>query len=590
MILNSPYITGSLTVTGNTTLMGALTVTGSLSGTAATASFALTLGGTGSVGFATTGAFSATSGSASSRLTQIEQVYATTGSNSFRATQSITGSLTVTGQIIAQTLNVQQVTSSIIYSSGSNTFGCDINSRQTFTGSFYQTGSVAVFNSNVGIGTDRLCSKLVVETNASPNLTGWITSGTQFAANTTFGYASLNIGAYDNGSNCRYGWIRTAFNDNAAVPADMVLLTGPSERVRIVSTGITCFACQVCMPRFIAENGIGQGSILRQTDSNGYSSLRLYNDQNSANRALEIDYAGSTYPSALVTDGIVGESAAITTTGAYPLQFATCNTFRAVILANGNLGVGTTAPGSILHVKGGSAGGACFGAELRVWENTFGAVLQGSTVGNTAAFLGNFRYNFVAPSNSVTNYLSAGHGISFYDGVHIFSSCPGGSSGGTFTPAERLTILNSGIIRTPSQVSFKAYLSSNISPSKGTNVTVPYNIEDYDTQGNFSTSTYKFTAPVAGKYLFTVNFNPYQLDDTAYLRLMLLINASDVRTLFLFQNMPTGNTGDVNVSGADILNLAANDTVEVRVVTDGSGTFGMSQGLTWNSFSGHLLG
>jgi hypothetical protein len=71
---------------------------------------------------------------------------------------------------------------------------------------------------------------------------------------------------------------------------------------------------------------------------------------------------------------------------------------------------------------------------------------------------------------------------------------------------------------------------------------------------------------------------------------MLLINASDVRNLFLFQNMPTGNTGDVNVSGADILNLAASDTVEVRVYTDGSGTFGMSQGLTWNSFSGHLLG
>ena len=144
MILNSPYITGSLTVTGNATIAGNITVTGSLSGTAATASFALTLGGTGSVGFATTGAFSATSGSASSRLTQIEQVYATTGSNSFRATQSITGSLTVTGQIIAQTLNVQQVTSSIVFSSGSNTFGCDLNSRQTFTGSVLMTGSLIV--------------------------------------------------------------------------------------------------------------------------------------------------------------------------------------------------------------------------------------------------------------------------------------------------------------------------------------------------------------------------------------------------------------------------------------------------------------
>jgi hypothetical protein len=99
----------------------------------------------------------------SSRTTQIESVYATTGSNSFRATQSITGSLTVTGQIIAQTLNVQQVTSSIVYSSGSNVFGCDINSRQTFTGSFFQTGSIAVFNSCVGIGLNNPTNRLEVQ-------------------------------------------------------------------------------------------------------------------------------------------------------------------------------------------------------------------------------------------------------------------------------------------------------------------------------------------------------------------------------------------------------------------------------------------
>ena len=90
------------------------------------------------------GSYNTFSGSASTRVTQIENVYATTGSNSFRATQSITGSLTVTGQIIAQTINVQQVTSSIIYSSGSNVFGCDLNSRQTFTGSVLITGSLTI--------------------------------------------------------------------------------------------------------------------------------------------------------------------------------------------------------------------------------------------------------------------------------------------------------------------------------------------------------------------------------------------------------------------------------------------------------------
>jgi hypothetical protein len=80
----------------------------------------------------------------SSSLLNVIAVYATTGSNSFRANQSITGSLTVTGQIVAQSLNVQQVTSSIVFSSGSNTFGCDLNSRQTFTGSVIMTGSLTV--------------------------------------------------------------------------------------------------------------------------------------------------------------------------------------------------------------------------------------------------------------------------------------------------------------------------------------------------------------------------------------------------------------------------------------------------------------
>jgi len=55
-------------------------------------------------------------------------------------------------------------------------------------------------------------------------------------------------------------------------------------------------------------------------------------------------------------------------------------------------------------------------------------------------------------------------------------------------------------------------------------------------------------------------------------------------------NMPTGNTGDTNLSGSDILNLAAGDTVEARIYTDGSGSFSMSAGLDYNSFSGHLLG
>ena len=164
------HLSGSLVITGSITTTGVITMSGSI----ASASYSSTsdlLQGTGSLGFTTTASFNAVSSSQqqisssqqqiSASLLNVIAVYATTGSNSFRATQSITGSLTVTGQIIAQTLNVQQVTSSIIYSSGSNNFGCDLNSRQTFTGSVNITGSQTVFG-NLGIGTNNPTYKLEI--------------------------------------------------------------------------------------------------------------------------------------------------------------------------------------------------------------------------------------------------------------------------------------------------------------------------------------------------------------------------------------------------------------------------------------------
>lgn len=119
MVQYFPVITGSLTVNGNVLITGSINttagITGSFSGTATTAQTA----------------------SSVANLNQNVQ---------------ITGSLTTSGTITAQTLNVQQVTSSVVYSSGSNVFGNSLSNTQVMTGSLSVTGSLATFAGNVAIG------------------------------------------------------------------------------------------------------------------------------------------------------------------------------------------------------------------------------------------------------------------------------------------------------------------------------------------------------------------------------------------------------------------------------------------------------
>jgi len=71
------------------------------------------------------------------------------GNTQITGSLNVSGSITTTGTITAQTLVVQTVSSSIIYSSGSNIFGNSLANTQALTGSVSVTGSLAVNGSNV---------------------------------------------------------------------------------------------------------------------------------------------------------------------------------------------------------------------------------------------------------------------------------------------------------------------------------------------------------------------------------------------------------------------------------------------------------
>jgi hypothetical protein len=259
---------------------------------------------------------------------------------------------------------------------------------------------------------------------------------------------------------------------------------------------------------------------------------------------------------------------------------------RMRISSSGNIGIGTTNPSALLNIEKSTNSGDYGVFPMAIINNSLATQGNGTSSYNFAAIYTN------TGNGEVKMGMQSSYAAGTWEPQGILNVATNHPMVLKTNNTERMRISSAGIITAPSQVSFKAYMAgANPYLSKSTNNTIPYNAEEYDTQGNFSTSTYRFTAPVAGKYLFTVNLNVFGLDDTAYLNLTLYINSSSTRYLYILANLPTGNTGDTSISGSDILSLAAGDTVAVRVYTDGTGTFGMSAGgLSYNSFSGHLLG
>ena len=333
-------------VSGSTTLMqisssGAITTTGVISGSnALSSSYALNSGllnGTGSVGFATTASLLTVSSSQqqisssqqqiSASLLNVIAVYATTGSNSFRATQSITGSLTVTGQIIAQTLNVQQVTSSIIYSSGSNNFGCDLNSRQTFTGSVLITGSLTIagassatsYSGTTIYGSTAVCSAVGKFTTCIDAGSGNF-SGKIFALRNNIGTGtiddadiSLNVSA-PSGSGKFIMFGRDAANTAVFTIASSGHLGGPTAT----------FSSTVCALRFIWSSGstesfLTTGGGNTAIGNGGTAGLTLYS---SNNPRLTISATGdSTFTCRVYATGL-STNASLTMDCSAPLSFS----------------------------------------------------------------------------------------------------------------------------------------------------------------------------------------------------------------------------------------------------------------------------
>jgi hypothetical protein len=291
-----------------------------------------------------------------------------------------------------------------------------------------------------------------------------------------------------------------------------------------------------------------------------------------------------------------------------------------MVMGGGNVGIGTDTPSRKLIIQGGTTNA---GLEILSTNGYRTAIIAGrgssgtasdqgyfqmtdqgtakvvlDTAGNSYVNGGNFGVGTSSPTSglfqvgdagisSQNAYFGTGQvrvgGGSDHGSNTVLSVAPGvvtfdrpGVGGGA------LTINSSGYITLPSQPSFLAV--SNASQQDYTSgQVIVFNLTRHNTSSGYNTSTGKFTAPVAGRYLFSVNFYTYVNYSVA---ITLTINGSQYTPGDLVPLIyKPSDTVTVNLGFSIILELAASDYVEVRTRSGYTTRVYMSH----SHFAGQLL-
>jgi hypothetical protein len=299
-----------LEVSGSTRLQGNITVTGSLSVTGS----ATTIGATTLSGSLTV------SGSAT-----------TIGATTLSGSLNVSGSITSTSTITAQTLVVQTITSSVLYSSGSNIFGNSLSNTQTFTGSVGITGSLTL--NNIAIPTSASLASTYLQL-AGGTLTGALggTSATFSSTIQVTGTSNSKIILYPNYSGGNVGM--SFFN------------TSNVENIYFNSANGSIGATTATFSSTVTAGG----TITNQT-SGGDAIL----------------YAKNGTVTTMLVANTTGELVGIGGTESnHPYVIRTNNGEKMRILSNGRVGIGTTNPADKLVISNSGAEGIEIGFDSGV--------------------------------------------------------------------------------------------------------------------------------------------------------------------------------------------------------------------------------
>jgi|LakMenE18May11ns_1017448.scaffolds.fasta_scaffold9724102_2 hypothetical protein len=249
------------------------------------------------------------------------------------------------------------------------------------------------------------------------------------------------------------------------------------------------------------------------------------------------------------------------------LAFQTNGTTEAMrITTGGNVGIGTNNP----------VAGTGFTADRKLLQ-----IIPSSGTANAQVHLGGVSGTILDhddSNNTITTLRNLYGASSASAAMQLQSGYMTFGTGTSYT--ERMRIDSSGRVTQPFQPSFHVRVNNGAYISTSP---VPFSNAVFNVGSNFNTSTYRFTAPVAGKYNFLLQMY-LRVNTNQYVTFYLRVN--DTRRLYGEFNQPSQQMY-AGLTLPAIFDLSVGDFVDVEVVTNGSTYYGGNQE---TNFFGYLLG